>query len=143
MCIAKPDKKLFVPRIGAAYRLVEQDGDTRRLGHVHRGAFMAVPVVGPPGRRPVRDRGEATAIALENGKPLFSFPMPFPADLRFADVPSQGVSGYPLRHQQRPHTQQFNVTLEHQVKDVGLRLSYIGSRSASLNYFLGDEQAGA
>src|SRR5207245_2412549 len=34
------------------------------------------------------------------------------------------------------YIQQFSVTLERQVRDVGLRLSYIGSRNIGINYSL-------
>jgi len=62
---------------------------------------------------------------------LFSFPDPFPAGA--GSIPSQSVSGFPAdTHNGRIH--QFNFTLERQIKDVGLRLSYVGSRSRGLNY---------
>jgi hypothetical protein len=48
-------------------------------------------------------------------------------------IPSQSVSGFPSdTNNGRIH--QFNLTLERQVKDIGLRLSYVGSRSRGLNY---------
>lgn len=131
---AKPDKKLIVPRLGGAYRLSNKTA--LRAGW---GMFTEAP--GSPFQWSSSQGGGPFQIQetynnrLENGAPLFSFPNPFPAGLASADVPSQGVSAFPqdIRY---GRTQQYNVTLEHQVKDIGLRISYIGSRSSDLNYLL-------
>jgi hypothetical protein len=60
-------------------------------------------------------------------------PDPFPSSLVSAEVPSQNASGYPL-HTSNGKIHQFNVTVERQVKDMGFRLSYIGSRNRGMNY---------
>src|SRR5690606_29279764 len=65
----------------------------------------------------------------------FAFPNPFPASLASANIPSQSVSGYPL-DTSNGEIHQFNVSLEKQVSDIGIRLSYVGSRSRNLNYDL-------
>jgi hypothetical protein len=69
----------------------------------------------------------------QNGRPLFAFPNPFPAGA--GSIPSQSAAGYPA-DTKNGYIQQFNFTIERQVKDVGLRLSYIGSRDKGLNYDL-------
>ena len=68
---------------------------------------------------------------IQNGQPAFAFPNPFPAGA--GSIASQSVSGFPPdTHNGRIH--QFNLTLERQMKDIGLRLTYTGSRSRGLNY---------
>ena len=37
-------------------------------------------------------------------------------------------------HMKVPYTQQWNVTVEQQIRDVGFRVSYVGTRSVSLIY---------
>jgi hypothetical protein len=70
---------------------------------------------------------------IQGGRPLFSFPRPFPDDLSRADVPSQSVSGYPLETNEGT-IHQFNATVERELGNIGVRLSYIGSRSRGQNY---------
>ncbi|MPY90606.1 MAG: hypothetical protein GEU99_22135 [Luteitalea sp.] len=72
---------------------------------------------------------------IENGQPLFAFPNPFPSTLAAAAIPSQNVNGYPLKTSHGT-IHQFNVSLERQIGQLGLRGSYIGSRSTDLNYSL-------
>jgi hypothetical protein len=50
-------------------------------------------------------------------------------------VPSQSFSGYPL-DTKNGRIHQFSLTIERQVHDIGLRVSYVGSRSRNLNYSL-------
>jgi hypothetical protein len=67
---------------------------------------------------------------LDNGVPLFSFPSPF---LTSGTAAVQNVNGVnpDLR---APYTQQWNFTVERQVASIGLRTSYVGSRSVNLVY---------
>ena len=61
-------------------------------------------------------------------------PNPFPAGS--GQIPSQSVSGFdPDTKNGRIH--QFNFTVERQFRDIGIRLSYLGSRSRGLNYTTG------
>src|SRR5262245_65515129 len=69
--------------------------------------------------------------SVQNGQPLFAFPNPFPAGS--GTIPSQTVMGFdPPTKNGRIH--QFNLTVEKQIKDIGLRLSYLGTRGTDLNY---------
>jgi hypothetical protein len=69
------------------------------------------------------------------GQPLFAFPKPFPDDLAAAVIPSQSVSSYPLETDNGA-IHQFNLSFEREIAGLGLRVSYIGSRSRGLNYSL-------
>jgi hypothetical protein len=78
---------------------------------------------------------ETYVNAITNGQPLFAFPTPFPTTLATASIPSQSVRGYPLDTNDGT-VHQFNLSLEKQIADIGIRLSYVGSRSRGLNYNL-------
>ena len=69
--------------------------------------------------------------AIQNGQPLFAFPNPFPAGA--GTVASQSITGYPI-DTNNGKIHQFNVSVERQVKDIGIRLSYVGARDRGLNY---------
>src|SRR6202020_2859446 len=70
--------------------------------------------------------GETYYNSIQNGQPLFSMPNAFPSNTSSVVIPTQSVTGYPLdTHHGMIH--QFNVTLEHDLRDVGFRLSYVGS----------------
>ena len=129
--VGNPDKSNFRPRLGIAYRL--SDDLILRGGYgvytERLSAFSRAQGGGP------FQISETYINAIENGQPLFAFPNPFPASLASANIPSQSVSGYPL-DTSNGEIHQFNVSLEKQVSDIGIRLSYVGSRSRNLNYDL-------
>ncbi|MBI3694477.1 MAG: TonB-dependent receptor [Acidobacteria bacterium] len=105
-----PDKRNFAPRLSAAYRLT--NSTVLRVGY---GIF--------------------TFNGIQNGRPLFQFPNPFPTAGATATVPSQSISGYPTETKDG-YIHQFNFTVEQEVRNMGFRLSYIGSRDRDLNYNL-------
>ena len=124
-----PDKKNFAPRLAAAYRI--SDTTVIRGGYGIFNEFLG---------RFARAQGdgpfqltETFTNSLQAGQPLFQFPNPFPAGS--GSIPSQSVSGYPL-DTKNGWIEQFNITLEQQIKNVGFRLAYIGSRDYDLNYNL-------
>src|SRR5262249_3375991 len=123
-----PSWRNFAPRFGAAWRpfggsFVVRGGYglfTETLGNFARaqggGPFQL---------------SETFTNAIQNGQPLFAFPNPFPPGS--GSSPAQSVSGYdPDTKNGQIH--QFNFTLERQVRDIGIRLSYLGIRSRNLNY---------
>ena len=121
-----PRKTNFRPRLGAAYRI----GNT-----VIRGGFAAYSeainrFARAQGGGPFQ-LGETYINSITNGVPLFQYPNPF---LNVAgEIASQSVSGYPS-DTHNGDIYQFNVNVEHQWRDVGLRVSYIGARDRGLNY---------
>lgn len=129
--VPSPDKRNIFPRLGFAYR--PRDNFVIRGGYgifnYRIDYFDRVSGGGP------FQIAETYVNSLVNGQPMFSFPNPFPTSLTTASVPSQSVRGYPL--QTRDGTiHQFNLSLERQLGDIGVRLSYVGSRSRGLNYNL-------
>jgi hypothetical protein len=126
-----PDWKNFAPRIGVAYRVADKwviRGGygifNETLGRYSRLASSPFQV------------SETYQNVITQGQPLLSFPNPFPSSLASAQIPSQNVTGYPL-DTSNGKIHQYNVTIERQIKDVGLRLSYVGSHDYGMNYLIG------
>jgi hypothetical protein len=142
--LANPDKKLFVPRIGAAYRLTNStvirggygifNEPIASTGQYDWGGYTPYVYSQNQGGGPFQI-SETYRNRLVNGAPLFMFPNPFPSGLGAADVPSQSAYGF-SRDVKNGRIHQYNVTLEHQIHDIGLRASYVGTRGTGLNYFL-------
>jgi hypothetical protein len=138
------DKSDFAPRLSAAYRLSERSvirGGyglyTARLdaGISAPGQFNNFALINPQ----LGDTGPFSItesylnVVTTGHAPLLQFPDPYPGSTAMADVPSQSVYGYP-RQASLGRIQQFNVSYERQIKDIGVRASYVGSRSSGLNY---------
>jgi hypothetical protein len=126
--VQSPSSRNFAPRIGVAWRPA---GDR----FVVRGGYgLYTETLGPYARAQGGGPFQLTETffnAVQNGQAQFSFPNPFPAGA--GSVPSQSVSGF-NRNTSNGQIHQFNATIERQVHDIGLRLSYLGIRSRNLNY---------
>lgn len=127
--VPKPDLRNLVPRIGVAYRI--NDATVVRGGYGIFNEFLG---------RLTRVQGggpfqisETYFNTITGGVPLFQMPNPFPSGGVSATVPSQSVTGYPMQTK-NGLVHQFNISIERQVKDIGFRLSYIGSRNRGMNY---------
>ena len=128
-----PDMKNFVPRVGGAYRPFGGNMVIRGGYGIYNetlGRYSRLNTGGP------FEISETYVNALQGGQPLFAFPNPFPASLAGATIPSQNFTGYPL-DSKNGQIHQFNVTAERQIRDIGVRLSYVGSRGRNLNYDIG------
>ncbi|MCC6588236.1 MAG: TonB-dependent receptor [Bryobacterales bacterium] len=128
----KPDKGNFAPRFGAAYRVTDKWVLRGGYGIYTEtlGRYQRVQGGGP------FQISETYNNVVENGVPLFQMPNPFPASLANANIPSQTVTGYPMQVDNgRIH--QFNLTVERQLKNIGVRVSYVGSRNKGMNYAIG------
>ncbi|HEY2934858.1 MAG TPA: TonB-dependent receptor [Acidobacteriota bacterium] len=133
--VLHPEKGNIVPRFGAAYRinnnLVVRGGYgvfTEFLGAAYYSYDQNVQATGGP-----FELSETFFNSIVNGQPLFAFPNPFPAGA--GTIASQSIRGYPLNGK-NGYIQQFNLSVERQIKDIGLRLSYVGTRGRGLNYGL-------
>ncbi len=127
--VPDPDVHNFAPRIGVAYRLDEKTVIRGGYGIFNEflGKYTRLNTGGPFAVM------ETYTNTITNGVPLFQMPNAFPSAGVSPSVPSQSVTGYP-NQTQNGYIHQFNGTVERQYRDMGLRLSYIGSRSRGLNY---------
>jgi hypothetical protein len=128
--VPRPERGNFAPRIAVAYRL--KDNTVLRGGYGVYTEFLGK-WIRAEGGGPFQI-SETYFNTVQNGQPLLQFPNPFPSGVS-SNIPSQSANGYPLETR-NGYIQQYNATLEHQVRDVGLRLSYVGSRNSGMNYNL-------
>jgi Carboxypeptidase regulatory-like domain/TonB dependent receptor len=123
----------FHPRLSSAYRLGQDMvlrggyGEFTERFAANARAYTGGPFGIAQNYTNVNQPGSATGA-------LFAFPNPYPASLSLAASPSQSVSGDPLGTDNGT-IRQYNVTLEQKfAKNIGFRLSYIGSHGSGLNY---------
>ncbi|MGI4755675.1 MAG: carboxypeptidase regulatory-like domain-containing protein [Janthinobacterium lividum] len=130
------DKTNVVPRLGAAYQLTGNSVVRGGYGiYISRfgsaGAFNNFlpinPQLGSTGPFSISEIYNNAA----NGS-TFSFPNPYPSAAA-AVAPSQSIVGYP-RQVNHGHIHQFSATYEIELKKIGFRASYVGSRSTGQNY---------
>lgn len=126
----RSDRGNFRPRLSFAYRLAPKlvvrggyGAFTERIGYFGLvnggGPFQIAETYQNQGEQPV----------------LFQFPNPYPASLASAIVPSQSVIAFPSQVNNGT-IHQFNLSLEREIAGMGLRASYIGTRSRGMNYSL-------
>ncbi|QNI37187.1 TonB-dependent receptor [Edaphobacter albus] len=134
------DKSNIAPRIGAAYSITDHSvirGGygiyTSRFddGSGNFNNFLPInPQLGSTGPFAI---SESYQNAITNGAPLLSFPNPYPSSTASSKAPGQSVNGYE-RGISHGRIHQFSVSYEHEIARIGLRASYLGSRSTGLNY---------
>src|SRR5215467_3893002 len=124
-----PGNRNFVPRIGAAYRVSSRTVIRGGYGMFTEtlGRYARVQGTGP------FQISETYQNVINDGQALLSFPNPFPASLATARTPSQSITGFP-GDVQNGKIHQYNLTIEHQFKEIGFRVSYLGSHDYGMNY---------
>jgi Carboxypeptidase regulatory-like domain len=123
-----PSLHNFDPRLGFAYRPFGDKTVFRGSYGIFTetlGRFARVLTNGP------FQLSESFTNAIQNGRPLFAFPTPFPSGA--GTIASQSITGYPA-DTSNGRIHQFNFSVERQIKDVGVRLSYVGARDRGMNY---------
>ena len=130
--VPDPDSTNFVPRIGVAYRLDDKTVIRGGYGIFNEflGSLSRVNGGGP------FEIAETYTNSVTDGVPFFQMPNPFPTSLVTAEIPSQGITAYPMKTK-NGQIHQFNISVERQIGDIGVRLSYIGSRNRNMNYSIG------
>jgi hypothetical protein len=137
------DKTNFAPRVGVAYSMgghqVLRGGYGLYTSRFDSGAgnfnnFLPInPQLGQTGPFSISEVYQN--VVVPGQQPLLQFPNPFPSTTATAEVPSQAVTGYP-RQVNHGHIQQFSATYENEIAHIGMRASYVGSRSSGLNYMV-------
>ena len=123
-----PSLHNFAPRLGVAYRPFGDKTVVRGSYGIFTetlGRFARVLNNGP------FQLSETFNNVLQNGQPLFAMPNPFPSGS--GQIASQSITGYPI-DTGNGKIHQFNVSVERQIKDIGIRLSYVGARDRGMNY---------
>lgn len=128
--LVKFNKNNIQPRIGFAFKPFKGDRTVIRGGYgIYANLIYATlarsHLTGGPFSGSVTYNN-----AITNGAPLFAFPTPF---LTSGAASVQNVNGV-NPNLRTPYTQQWNMTVEHQIGTLGLRASYVGSRSVALVY---------
>ncbi|MCX6621796.1 MAG: TonB-dependent receptor, partial [Acidobacteria bacterium] len=124
-------KANFRPRFGFAYKPFDSGQTVIRGGYGIYGNLVYREISRDMGNGPFA--GSATFVnSMTNGVPLFSFPEPFLTSAIGAPG-SQNVQGK-NPNMRIPYTQQWNLTVEQQIADIGFRVSYVGSRTTNLIY---------
>jgi hypothetical protein len=123
------DKRNFRPRISAAYRIGDNMVIRGGYGEYSEtwGYFDRLLSTAP---FQLSESYNGTAAQF-----LPAFPNPFPSSLSSATVPGQSITGFPLETDSGV-IRQFNLSVEREWRNLGLRASYIGSRGSGLNYSL-------
>ncbi len=150
---AIPDKVSFVPRIGVAYRFSDKFvlrggygiytarlssgyGDFNSSGFANSPSYGYFGVINPQlGQTGPFAVSQDYFNTITSGKPSFQFPNPYPASSASSVPPSVSAYGYP-RDVTNGRIQQYNISLEREIDNNGVRVSYVGSRSQNMNYSL-------
>ncbi|HZY61941.1 MAG TPA: TonB-dependent receptor [Edaphobacter sp.] len=136
------DKSDIVPRVGVAYSLTDNSvirGGygiyTSRFGSggTYNNFLPINPQLGSTGPFALSEIYQNTVEPGSGTGAQFAFPNPYPNSTATASVPSQSVTGYP-RDLSHGRIHQYSVSYEREIAHIGLRASYLGSRSTGLNY---------
>lgn len=143
------DKTNITPRVGAAFRLSEHQVlrggygiytarlDSGSIGANGPGSYNPFQLINPQlgSTGPFSITQTYLNVVNPGQQPLLQFPNPYPASTSLAVVPTQTVYGYP-RQSSLGRIQQYDATYEREINKIGLRASYLGSRSSDLNYLV-------
>jgi hypothetical protein len=129
------DKHNIQPRIGVAYspfggKTVFRAGYGIYSNLIYASLARSQMEGGPFSGSVTYTNSTLTNGEFPNGKPLFSFPSPF---LPSGKTATQNVTGV-NPNLKTPYTQEWEASVEHQIGQYGLRISYLGSRTDQLAY---------
>jgi Carboxypeptidase regulatory-like domain len=124
------NKSNIEPRIGFAYNLFGHSKTVIRSGYGIYTNLVYQPLADDQMSGGPFSGSVQYINSITNGVPLFSFPSPF---LPTGTTSTQSVDGV-NPNLKTPYTQEWNLSVEHQIGSWGLRISYLGSRSDQLLY---------
>jgi hypothetical protein len=120
------------PRVGLAYKLTSNGKMVIRAGYGLFGNTVYGTIARNMGGGGPFAGSETFFNSITNGAPLLSFPNPF-APSAGAVGGFEDATGFNPRLSV-PYLQQWNVTLERQIGNVGLSVAYVGSHAVNLLY---------
>ena len=125
-------KHNFYPRLGAAYKLTADGKTSVRAGYGIYGntvyGAIGQSLTGGPFAG-----SETLTNAITNGVPAFTLSNPFTSGATGKSAPVQNVTGI-NPNVRTPYLQQWNVTLERQIGQIGLSVAYVGAHATDLLY---------
>jgi len=128
--LRRGDKNNFAPRFGFSRQLGSTSRTVLRGGWGIYYAPFSGAVTGALAGGPYSLSGTSTN-AINNGVPLFTFAAPFASPTTPGTLNLNGINP-DLRNS---YVMEYNLSLEHEViRDLGVRISYIGSRGVQLPY---------
>lgn len=123
------DKNNLVPRVGFAYKLSPKSVVRGGYGIFVDALRMDI---APGAGAPVFAFSETFTNYSSTVSPsTYRFPNPFGAAGAIGTVSPKAVS----KNLVNPYIQQWNLTLEREIANVGFRLAYIGTKSTKLGYY--------
>jgi hypothetical protein len=124
--LRQPDRNNLVPRVGLAMRPLART--VIRAGYgifMDDFGFSVMPETGGP-----LYAFTETFQNTNKRQPQYTFPNPFGA----AGSPGTATaSGFKV-DMKNPYVQQWNLTVEREVSEIGMRVSYIGTKGTNLGY---------
>ncbi|MCC7339465.1 MAG: TonB-dependent receptor [Bryobacterales bacterium] len=124
--LAYTDTNNFAPRFGFAYKLTEDNKTVLRGGYgIFYDSFTASlwrTLTGGP----YNGTENAPPNSFSNGVPAWQWPAMFPSNMNQAGAASMGGID---PHMKTPYVQQWSLTVEREIFDMGVRLSYQGSKT--------------
>ena len=130
--LRKTDWNNFAPRLGIAWRPFGEDTVLRAAYGLYIDGLSLgyIPTDGPWGG------SETFTNRLENGVPLWQFPAAYPSGVAGQRPGTVAITAYDV-DLRNPYVQQWNLTLERQLKETVVRVQYVGTKSTHL-YWLRD-----
>jgi hypothetical protein len=128
--LRKADKNNFAPRFGFSYRL---DGSGKTVVRGGWGLYYSHYSGNIPGDESKGPFAATTVITnnIVNGAPQFTLANPFTT----AGTPGTIALSVATPYLLNSYTQQYSLSLERELsRDIGLRVSYIGSKGSQLAY---------
>jgi hypothetical protein len=132
-------KANFYPRLGVAYKLTSNGNTVIRAGFgifgdtVYPSIGWSLAAAGaPPYIQTVSFTNSTAAQLIATGTPLFSLPSPF-LPKPWTSAPTLSVAGY-NRNFKTPYTEEWDISLERQMRSFGLSANYTGLHAVNLPF---------
>ncbi|MBI3684493.1 MAG: carboxypeptidase regulatory-like domain-containing protein [Acidobacteria bacterium] len=127
------DSNNVVPRLGFAYRLTSDNRTVLRGGYGFFSDNLQHGLMDSLTGGPFTPGSARYVNAIQAGQPIWQFPNAFPPSPPGASTASPSLAAA-NPYMRNPYVQQWNLTVERELFGMGVRTSYIGTRSTGLLY---------